>query len=164
MNKIIPIILAVVLLSTPVSTLHAAEQSDVKITENVGYTDELVLTLGEEEPLKVNSLKLQEVVAQPKVVVEEKLTVKQVAEKIITENFGAGHFKAFDTIVTRESNWNPQAINKSSGACGLGQALPCSKLKDHSIQGQLEWMVSYIKSRYGTPKNALHFWNRNHWY
>lgn len=34
---------------------------------------------------------------------------------------------AVDSIVSGESGWNPTARNKSSGACGLGQQLPCGK-------------------------------------
>lgn len=34
---------------------------------------------------------------------------------------------AVDSIVSGESGWNPSAYNTSSGACGLGQQLPCGK-------------------------------------
>lgn len=34
---------------------------------------------------------------------------------------------AVDRIVSGESGWNPLAYNESSGACGLGQQLPCGK-------------------------------------
>lgn len=39
----------------------------------------------------------------------------------------ADQWEYVDSIVTRESGWNPSAVNKSSGACGLGQQLPCGK-------------------------------------
>lgn len=37
------------------------------------------------------------------------------------------YWSAVNSIVSGESGWNPSAVNKSSGACGLGQQLPCGK-------------------------------------
>ena len=37
-----------------------------------------------------------------------------------------GQFAALNSIITHESGWNPNAVNPSSGAYGLGQALPAS--------------------------------------
>jgi hypothetical protein len=54
----------------------------------------------------------------------------------------------------RESGWNPNALNASSGACGIPQALPCSKIADHSTAGQIEWGLGYIASVYGSPDAA----------
>lgn len=78
--------------------------------------------------------------------------------------FGDQHWPSLLALWNRESNWNPSARNSSSGACGIPQALPCSKIKDMSVQGQLEWGLGYIKSRYGNPSNAWQFWLRNGWY
>lgn len=66
-------------------------------------------------------------------------------------------------IINNESGSNPYAINKSSGACGIPQALPCSKLLNkigslENIAGQVQWMIDYVSDRYTTPKNALYFW------
>jgi hypothetical protein len=48
-----------------------------------------------------------------------------------------------------------------SGACGLGQALPCSKMGNAygSAEGEIEWTYNYIANRYGNPSNAWAFWN-----
>lgn len=63
-------------------------------------------------------------------------------------------------IYKKESGNNPSAINPSSGACGLGQALPCSKLKcglkDYECQDK--WFTNYMKERYGTWQKAKAFW------
>ena len=71
-----------------------------------------------------------------------------------------------DYIVSRESGWNPRARNRSSGACGLVQALPCSKLGANWADPvhALRWQYSYVKSRYGGYAGAYSFWQRNHWY
>ena len=69
-------------------------------------------------------------------------------------------------LVSRESGLNNQAINKSSGACGLFQAYPCSKLPCDldDIDGQIEWGYKYITNRYGSAKQALAFHNEKGWY
>lgn len=73
---------------------------------------------------------------------------------------------AKDFIYSHESGNNPGAINKSSGACGLGQALPCSKmpcsLTDYNCQDA--FFTQYMQSRYGTWENAMAFWQANRWW
>ena len=70
----------------------------------------------------------------------------------------------------RESGWNPNSHNGSSGAHGIPQALPASKMasegSDYMTNGntQIRWGLSYIKNRYGSPSNAWgHFCSHN-WY
>lgn len=63
----------------------------------------------------------------------------------------------------------PYSINKSSGACGIPQAYPCSKLLAvigslDNIEGQLDWMINYIANRYGTPSAAIAHHNAKGWY
>jgi hypothetical protein len=63
----------------------------------------------------------------------------------------------------KESGISAHAVNKTSGACGLFQRLPCSvKLGD--VDGQLDNGMRYIKSRYGTIKNANQFLKTHGWY
>lgn len=71
-----------------------------------------------------------------------------------------------DYIVSKESSWNPNAVNKSSGACGLAQALPCSKIganwNDPVVA--LKWQYNYVNARYGGYAGAYNFWLKNKWY
>lgn len=78
--------------------------------------------------------------------------------------------EAFVEIIYRESRFNHLAVNESSGAYGLAQALPPTK---YEIVGsdwrtnpytQLKWAAKYIRERYGTPTLALHHHNREGWY
>lgn len=71
-----------------------------------------------------------------------------------------------DFLVGKESGWNPNSVNKSSGACGLAQALPCSKVPGNPYNpvDSLNWMNGYVNGRYGGWKGAYDFWNANHWY
>lgn len=61
-----------------------------------------------------------------------------------------------------ESGGNPGAVNATSGACGLGQALPCSKLtsvcslSDYACQ--VNWFSAYAVERYGSWAAAWAFW------
>ena len=71
-----------------------------------------------------------------------------------------------DAIVSRESGWNPNATNASSGACGLVQALPCSKVPGNGYDpvDNLRWAVGYAHGRYGSWAGAYAFWQANHWW
>ena len=58
-----------------------------------------------------------------------------------------------------ESGWSPNDVNGSSGACGIPQADPCSKMGlQLDAQGQIEWGLNYIASRYGDPDTAWAYW------
>lgn len=69
-------------------------------------------------------------------------------------------------LIRRESGCNPYAINKSSGACGVAQELPCGKsgcaLGDGACQ--VRWMNKYCLERYGSWSAALSHHDRNNWY
>lgn len=79
----------------------------------------------------------------------------------------------FDCLVklwNRESSWNPNAVNPISGACGVPQSLPCSKMKSEgadyrtNYKTQVRWGLNYIKARYGSPANAWGHSQRKGWY
>ena len=76
------------------------------------------------------------------------------------------HWSYVDMIVTRESGWNPNAVNRSSGACGLGQQLPCGKWAGawNDPVAALRAMTGYVNARYGGWAGAAAWWNSHHWY
>ncbi|MDT0157075.1 transglycosylase SLT domain-containing protein [Microbacterium sp. ARD32] len=78
----------------------------------------------------------------------------------------ASDYAYVDYIVRQESGWNPNATNRSSGACGLVQALPCSKVPGNGYNpvDNLRWGTGYAKGRYGSWAGAYAFWTRNHWW
>ncbi|WP_413538929.1 tape measure protein [Enterococcus malodoratus] len=84
--------------------------------------------------------------------------------------FSPSEYAAIDYIVNHESSWNPQAVNPGSGAYGLPQSLPASKLASAGSDWrtnpitQLKWMRNYVNERYGGANGALNFWRANHWY
>lgn len=83
---------------------------------------------------------------------------------------GDSEFQCLVTLWNHESGWNFQATNSSSGAYGIPQSLPGSKMASAGVdwqtnpQTQIKWGVSYITGRYGTPCGALSAWNVKGWY
>lgn len=91
-------------------------------------------------------------------------TYPEIAEKIY-DAFGTEYAAAME-LICRESSLNPRAVNKSSGAAGLFQAYPASKLKcDLSdVDCQIAWGKAYIEQRYGSVEAALLFHDKKGWY
>ena len=79
-------------------------------------------------------------------------------------------YQALVNLWERESNWNANAHNKSSGAHGIPQSLPASKMSsegsDYYTNGytQIRWGLKYIKERYGSPSAAWHHFQNKNWY
>ncbi|GAA1731847.1 hypothetical protein GCM10009809_29100 [Isoptericola hypogeus] len=65
-----------------------------------------------------------------------------------------------ESLWTKESNWDASAMNASSGAYGIPQSLPGSKMATAGSDWQtnpatqIEWGLDYIAGRYGTPCGA----------
>lgn len=87
-------------------------------------------------------------------------------------NYGWSSYD-FDCLVAlwnRESRWNPLAHNSSSGAHGIPQALPASKMASHGADywdngyTQIRWGLDYIAKRYGSPANAWAHSQSYGWY
>ncbi|MBD0417938.1 transglycosylase SLT domain-containing protein [Streptomyces sp. TRM S81-3] len=82
----------------------------------------------------------------------------------------SAQYQCFAKIVDHESDWNVTATNASSGAYGLVQALPASKMASAgsdwktNAATQIKWGLSYMNERYGSPCDAWNFWQANGWY
>jgi hypothetical protein len=77
----------------------------------------------------------------------------------------ANDYTALYWIVWSESKWDPAAVNRRSGACGLGQFWPCSKmsatLPDWRVEPieQLQfYVIPYARHKYGSLSAAWAFW------
>lgn len=97
-------------------------------------------------------------------------TVAQV-QAIARQIVPADQFQCFSNIVNVESSWNYRASNPSSGAYGLVQALPGSKMVSAGADWQtnpatqIKWGLSYMNgAKYHSPCGAWAFWQANHWY
>lgn len=69
-------------------------------------------------------------------------------------------------IINRESGCNPNAVNKNSGAYGIPQALPASKIAHCGSNPvcQIQWMQDYVNRRYGGWAGAVAHSNSKGWY
>jgi len=116
-------------------------------------------------------------VAPPKPVepTVQRVTVVQVTEDVPTavamgqqmaaaRGWTGAEWDALYQLWMRESGWNPRSANRSSGACGIPQAYPCSKIPDKSTAGQIAWGLNYIAGRYGSPSAAWAHWQVKHSY
>ena len=110
-----------------------------------------------EEPIAFNTVK------------KETDSLPQGQEKV--ENEGEeGVMETTSLVINHESGWRVNATNASSGAYGLAQALPGSKMASvgadwaTNYQTQLKWFWNYCASRYGSIQGAYSFWTTHHWY
>ncbi len=84
---------------------------------------------------------------------------KKVAKAILAKEYGFGgtQYSCLNKLWTKESNWNYKARNKISGAHGIPQALPASKMAVIATDWrtnpvtQIRWGLRYISIRYETP-------------
>jgi hypothetical protein len=133
-------------------------------------------------PLQVES------VALPTVQDARNYLVARLGNRV-DRRFGLSQSQCASRIFEYEARWDPHATNKSSGAYGLPQANPASKLggwaeakaqaaakagdpeaawlyrawRDNAVV-QAEWGVDYMTTRYGSPCAALAFRNGAGWY
>ncbi|MEV4494823.1 hypothetical protein C7C45_05740 [Micromonospora arborensis] len=89
---------------------------------------------------------------------------------MIGAGFGIAEFPCLEKLWTKESGWNHKASNGSSGAYGIPQALPGSKMGSVASDWrtnpatQITWGLGYIKGRYKTPCGAwTYFQNNGHY-
>ncbi|MER5597643.1 transglycosylase SLT domain-containing protein [Streptomyces sp. NPDC002265] len=101
--------------------------------------------------------------------VQSSYTVAQI-QAMARQMVPSSQFQCFSNIVNHESSWNYHAVNASSGAYGLFQALPASKYSSAGSDWQtnpatqIKWGLSYMNGRYGSPCDAWSFWQANSWY
>lgn len=91
------------------------------------------------------------------------------ARDIARQIFGS-QYSCAASLIQKESGWNVGATNPSSGAYGLPQSLPGSKMASAGADWrtnpatQLRWMKSYVDSRYGGICNAWQHSKNHNWY
>lgn len=74
------------------------------------------------------------------------------------------HWGSLDRLWMAESGWNPNAVNRSSGACGIMQRHPCNGYTDFSVRVQIRIGLDYIAARYGNPTKAFGHFTSQGWY
>lgn len=90
--------------------------------------------------------------------------------RLLDAGFGLDQMPCLEKLWDKESGWNERAANASSGAYGIPQALPGSKMASHgddwetNPNTQIRWGLDYISGRYGTPCDAWAHSQNNGWY
>ena len=91
-------------------------------------------------------------------------------EMMLAAGFGEDQWGCLYNLWMRESGWRTTAGNVSSGAYGIPQSLPASKMAafgdDYltNPRTQIAWGLSYIKGRYGTPCGGWSAFQAKGWY
>lgn len=159
--------------STP--NITKVEEVTEEAEDAVEKTEEVVKEVKQEEPKPVAEEKPKK--KQPEQQAANtpsasKGELQNYARDLVISTYGWTEydFECLVNLWNRESGWNPKAHNKNSGAHGIPQSLPASKMasegSDYYTNGytQIRWGLKYIKNRYGSPSNAWsHFQNKN-WY
>ncbi|HEY9423190.1 MAG TPA: hypothetical protein VIP54_00220 [Microterricola sp.] len=104
------------------------------------------------------------------VVVDPAAAKAYAADAVAARGWGSEQFDCLVRLWNRESGWRANAYNASSGAYGIPQALPGSKM---SVSGddwrtnaatQINWGLAYIAGRYGNPCGAWQHSENVGWY
>ena len=96
---------------------------------------------------------------------------RDIARALLPQfGFSSDQFGCLDSLWTRESGWNPHAENASSGAYGIPQSLPGSKMASVASDWatnpatQIKWGLGYIRDVYGSPCGAWGHSESYGWY
>ena len=97
---------------------------------------------------------------------------REVAKVLMEDKYGwgDGQYECLDSLWTKESHWNYKASNRRSGAHGIPQALPASKMEVIGTDWrtnpvtQISWGLRYIDIRYETPCKAWAKFKRSNYY
>src|SRR5215469_5891842 len=96
---------------------------------------------------------------------------QQIAEQMLSQfGWSSSQFSCLQPLWAQESGWNIYASNPSSGAYGIPQALPGSKMASagpdwqSNAATQIRWGLQYIQGNYGSPCGAWSHEQADGWY
>lgn len=141
---VIAFLLGALVLSLPWSTISS--NLEPKNTNQNSYTT---------HPARNHKLSVSRAAKRSTAIIYARFKVKQ-------EGWSNKEWRSLYKLWVRESNWNPESKNEHSTAYGIPQILD---MKPGTPYGeQVDKGIEYIKSRYGTPSEALKFHYKNGWY
>lgn len=99
-------------------------------------------------------------------------TNRALGQQMAADLYGwsGDQWSCLDNLWARESGWSHTSENRSSGAYGIPQALPGSKMAIYGADWQtnpatqIKWGLAYIQGRYGTPCGAWGHFTATNWY
>lgn len=86
------------------------------------------------------------------------LSAKEYASKTLNNK---NHFKCLNRLYSKESAWNPKAVNGPHYGIPQGKSI---YLKNANKYQQIDWGIRYISVRYGNPCKALSHFTRYNWH
>jgi hypothetical protein len=96
---------------------------------------------------------------------------RQIAQAMLASfGWSASQFSCLDPLWAHESGWSVSAYNAGSGAFGIPQALPGSRMASAgpdwqtNAATQIKWGLGYIKDTYGSPCAAWSHEEATGWY
>ncbi|MET0734597.1 MAG: lytic transglycosylase domain-containing protein [Microbacterium sp.] len=108
---------------------------------------------------------------RPPFVTPDPGTAQAIAyQMVLGRGWGDDQFACLVALWNKESGWRVNAHNRSSGAYGIPQALPGSKMAsvgadwETNPATQIAWGLGYIGARYGSPCGAWDHSQRKGWY
>lgn len=162
-------------IAMPVETINDATLAyGTKAIRQIGSAGKQVITYQ-------NILRNDQIVSRT--IIQKVVTVQPVKEIVVAgtslsgikadmgrAGIAASDYQYADYIISHESGWRPFARNASSGAYGLCQALPGTKMASAGADWetnpvtQLRWCAGYAQARYGSWSAAHNFWlNNKYW-
>lgn len=134
------------------------------------YEDDLAVTAS--GAIFSSDLALVSAVSRQVELARTPIGARKVAKAIVLNEYGFSEreFSCLNSLWNKESHWNYKARNSSSGAHGIAQAFPASKMNSVSTDWrtnpvtQIRWGLRYISLRYETPCKALAKHNRSNTY
>lgn len=131
-----------------------------------------VLELDQAVSVNISEMAIVAGLARQVELARQPIGAKLVTKEIMTSeyNWGDDQYSCINRLWTKESHWNYQAHNYRSGAHGIAQALPATKMEIISDDWrtnpvtQIRWGLHYIEARYDTPCKALAKFKRSHYY
>ena len=96
---------------------------------------------------------------------------QQIAQAMLASfGWSSSQFSCLDPLWAHESGWSVTAYNAGSGAYGIPQALPGSRMASAgpgwqtNAATQIRWGLEYIKGTYGSPCAAWDHEQATGWY
>lgn len=165
MNKILITFSGVLLVWSPIELINNSVSAKNATT--------IVKNVSKNKKISAKKSKIKRKIAKKvqKRKIYNKNTIKLYAHNLVLKyGWSEYDYECLVKLWNRESSWNPYAVNKRTGACGIPQSLPCKKMrsfgKDYktNYKTQIKWGLNYIKNRYETPANAWNHSQRKGWY
>jgi hypothetical protein len=149
-------------------TMSVALNSEVDLSSDAA----LYTQLDKRTNLFASQMALAAAISQQVEMARTSVGAKKVAKSIMFTEYawGADQFTCLNRLWTKESHWNYRSHNKRSGAHGIPQALPATRMDSISTDWrtnpvtQIRWGLRYIEARYMSPCAAWAKFKRSRYY